>query len=334
MPGYNSNNNRRYRSGMNLDRFQSDSDERKSRGQSSLGAFNQIVQANDGLLGEWGKEEQGFQGTIDDASAARDKLDKGTAGYNKVNDLIQNAMKGAGDDWAKSKANFLKQNKYMTGKAGKGLLGMFGKTGAGQAVKAWGTKMAGSALGQKAVALSAGIGAVAAPLMAAKQVWDFAGQQVDRYEGIEEGIATGNVGQKDIKSERREAKSTMLGKNQELATRVKESKGILTKQLGSKAEQVLSGAEMVQSKSNLQNSDSSNRINDMNRDGIKSSWVNNSDALQRQQKAGNLSNANMYADENQGLMGRAQDLQAQIDSLDQERKDMKGMYQVSKMIRG
>ena len=337
MPGYNSNNNRSYRrSSPNLSRFQRDSDERKMRGLSSLDMFNQVSTKSGFLgLGSFGVQgqEAGYGGTLDEATTERKKYKKDTAEYNKINEPIQKAI-GSGNNWKEQSVAFLEQNKFIKGEAGKGLMGMIGKTGLGKKAKAFGSKIATSALGTKAAALYAGAAPFVAPIMAGKAIYDFAGQQVDRYEGLEAGIKTGETALKDITSERNEAKSAMLGRDKELATLVEEKKGLLTQQLGSRAEQVLSGAERNTRKTGLETSDSSTRIENLNKQGIKTSYFNSSDALRRAKKSGNLNNANTYADVNQGLMGRAQGLQSDIDSMDQDRKDMKGMYQFSKMIRG
>lgn len=342
MPRYNNNSDRRYRNnGFSLDRFSSDSIERKERGLNSLGAFNEVVRASGGLgsfstLGT----EGAFGGKLADAEKEKNRLQslggnyQETDEYKNVQGLLNNAYKGvAPDDWAKKASNFAEQNMGTLAKEGTGMLGkLFGKSKLGQTLKAKGAELAASTLGKNAVAAYGAGSAILGPAVALKQLNDFTGQTIDRYEGLEEGIATGNLGLADIKSERRQAKSNLLSANRDISDRVQENRGKLTKQIGGKAEQVLTAAESMIGKTNIENSDSSNRTISTNKEGLNSAFIDNSQGLARQAKAGQLKNLDSYANINQGLIGRSGDLQAQVDALDEERKGMKGLYQISNMI--
>ena len=358
MPTYNQNNNRF---------LQAAQDSRKGAFES-VGAASQIYQflgdKNGSLLGNFAT--QGSQPAFSSLAEA-EKFRNANRNDTGVQDLINKAYKGvAPDDYAKKASNFLEQNVEMPGQEGQGLLGGLQQMGTGlntltggyaekvgdyamekvgnyamdklggQAIKDFGTKavskIAESAVGQGLGAVASGLMSVAGPAMMAKQIYDFANQTVDAYEGYEQGLKNAAFTKKDYESQRNTGKANMLYKNREIANAIDDRRGVLSEHIGSKAEQVISAGNKVASKSNMETIQGSSENVKKDKQGLVTAYMENSRALNKQKENLQYTNIDSYSRMNQGLMQEESALQENIDEMDQSRKDMKGMYQVSKAL--
>ena len=206
----------------------------------------------------------------------------------------------------------------------------------GQAIKDFGTKAVGklaeSAVGQGLGAVASGLMSVAGPVMMAKQIYDFANQTVDAYEGYEQGLKNAAFTKKDYESQRNTGKANMLYKNREIANAIDDRRGVLSEHIGSKAEQVISAGNKVASKSNMETIQGSSENVKKDKQGLVTAYMENSRALNKKKENLQSTNIDSYSRMNQGLMQEESALQENIDEMDQSRKDMKGMYQVSKAL--
>mgnify|MGYP003643527671 FL=1 len=348
MPGYNKNTNR----------FLQQIDDSRQGGLDSAGALSQMWQyhgGKKGLLGNFGS--QGQNPAFANLGEAESYRNANPNNSSAAQELINRAYKGvAPDDYAKKASNFLEQNMGTPGKEGEGLLGgmqtlgglgkdaigwadqamggygkkllasgaeKFAKTGIGEAVKSWGTQLASSSLGAGVTAAAGAIGAVAAPLALLKQGYDFVGAQHDAHQAAKQGQKNTAYAMTDVNSQSDTATNDRIYKNQQVARILNERRGTLTKQLSGKAEQVIKQGNTVASRSNLEGNENNSRIEQLNKEGVIDSYMDNSSTLTRQKENLQQTNVEAYNRTNKGLIAQNNALQGTWDELDEERKSTK-----------
>ena len=289
---------RRPRGNPGLDRFMASGQEDREGGQQNLRTIGEMYkfynQKEGGLFGRYGTEETKPQ--FASLSAAQ-TFDESTGKF------FSKAGKAAGD--------FAMEN----------LGGNYLKEAGANFMKS----TAGQVLGSGANLLWK-----AAPYAAiAKEVYDFMGNTKDAYEGYEQGIKNAGVMQQDLALQRDAAKNRMLSQNVEVKEMVADRRGNLQDQVSGQAEQVISAGEAAKIKSNLEMSDVAQGKIDQTSEGVKKNYMDTSRQLTKQQENLQLTNVDAYRRSNQGIMQQESALQYDIDTMDQARKDMKAMYQVS-----
>ena len=199
----------------------------------------------------------------------------------------------------------------------------FAKTGIGEAVKSWGTQLASSSVGAGVTAAAGAIGAVAAPLALLKQGYDFVGAQHDAHQAAKQGQKNTAYAMTDVNSQSDTATNDRIYKNQQVARILNERRGTLTKQLSGKAEQVIKQGNTVASRSNLEGNENNSRIEQLNKEGVIDSYMDNSSTLTRQKENLQQTNVEAYNRTNKGLIAQNNALQGTWDELDEERKSTK-----------
>jgi hypothetical protein len=352
MPGYNKNTNR----------FLQQIDDSRQGGLDSAGALSQMWQyhgGKKGLLGNFAtKGSQPTYGSLTQAIGARgtdpnaaslvkgaykgvasDDWGKAVSNFAEQNvgtpgkegeGLLggMQTLGGLGKDaigWAGEKT--IGWADQAMGGYGKKLLASgaekFAKTGIGEAVKSWGTQLASSSVGAGVTAAAGAIGAVAAPLALLKQGYDFVGAQHDAHQAAKQGQKNTAYAMTDVNSQSDTATNDRIYKNQQVARILNERRGTLTKQLSGKAEQVIKQGNTVASRSNLEGNENNSRIEELNKEGVIDSYMDNSSTLTRQKENLQQTNVEAYNRTNKGLIAQNNALQGTWDELDEERKSTK-----------
>ena len=127
----------------------------------------------------------------------------------------------------------------------------------------------------------------------------------------------------DVNSQSDTATNDRIYKNQQVARILNERRGTLTKQLSGKAEQVIKQGNTVASRSNLEGNENNSRIEELNKEGVIDSYMDNSSTLTRQKENLQQTNVEAYNRTNKGLIAQNNALQGTWDELDEERKSTK-----------
>jgi hypothetical protein len=214
-----------------------------------------------------------------------------------------------------------------------GAVGDFAMKYGGQWVKDAGTKVAGrvaeSAVGQGLGAVASGLMSVAGPVMAMKQVYDFANQTVDAYEGLEQGVENAEFGLIDLASQRSSAKDLMINQNKAIARTIEEGRGKMKESIGGQAEQILTAYDNQAGKTNLE-TDMGDAKKENIKEALSSRYSEGSTSLKKQKENLTLTNVEGYRRQNQGLIQAESDVQSSIDDMQSEMDSMEWMYKGSK----
>lgn len=204
------------------------------------------------------------------------------------------------------------------------------ETGAGKFIKGKFAEFGGSALGKGLSTAAGAVGPIAGAYMAVKGIDDAANKTIDRYDQLESGIKTGQTYQMDLKSKYSEAKNNLLASSGELKEMVKERKGNLVSKMGSRAEEIMNTGDVLQSKSNLESSDSTNSAINKTNEGLITAYLDNSNALGKQLEKMNKDQLDLYSRNKQGLIAEGQQIQSSVDDMQQQQDDMETSHRLAK----